>query len=79
MNREFPVVFKTHSYYRARQVSVRCVSRLCEDDDTAEHAKVCKFMETKWMDKYEEDNKLKAEYFARLSRERRRRFGYPLL
>ena len=67
------------SYYRARQVSVRCVSRLCEEDDTADHAKVCKFMETKWKDDYEDDNQKKAEYFARLSRERRRRFGYPLL
>ena len=67
------------SYYRARQVSVRCVSRFCEDDDTLDHAKVCKFMETKWMEKYEDDNRMKAEYFAKLSKERRRRFGYPLL
>ena len=67
------------SFYRARQISVRCVSRLCEEDDTAEHAKRCKFMETVWMDKYDDDNQLKARYFSRLSAERRRKYGFPIL
>ena len=67
------------SFYRARQLSVRCVSRLCEEDDTASHAKVCKFMNTKWQDSFDEDNKKKAEYYVKLSRERRRRFGLPIL
>ena len=26
------------SYYRARDVSTRCMSRLCSEDDTAAHA-----------------------------------------
>ena len=67
------------SYYRARRISVRCVSRLCEEDDTAHHAKRCKFMETKWMDKYDDDDQLKARYFSRLSSERRRKYGFPIL
>ena len=67
------------SFYRARQLSVRCVSRLCEEDDTDSHAKVCKFMETKWNDAFEENNKKKAEYYVKLNRERRRRFGLPIL
>ena len=67
------------SYYRARQVSTSCVSRLCDAEDTAEHAKICKFMITKWKDDYEDDNRMKADYFTRLNRERRRRYGFPIL
>ena len=67
------------SFYRARQLSVSCVSRMCDADDTADHAKICKFMFTKWLDKYDGNNKLKAEYYVRLSRERRKRFGLPIL
>ena len=67
------------AYYRARQVSTRCVSRLCVEDDTQAHAMVCPFMTTKWMEKYNEDKKMKAEYFARLSKERRRKYGFPIL
>ena len=67
------------SFYRARQLSVTCVSRMCKEDDTASHAKICKFMNTKWKEKYEGDNKLTAEYYVTLSRERRRRFGLPIL
>ena len=67
------------SFYRARQLSVTCVSRMCKEDDTAEHAKKCKFMNTKWSDKFEGDNKLSAEYYVKLNKERRRRFGLPIL
>ena len=67
------------SFYRARQLSVTCVSRMCPEDDTANHAKICKFMNTKWSEKFNGDNKLKAEYYVKLSRERRRRFGLPIL
>ena len=67
------------AYYRARQISTNCVSRLCKEEDTMAHAKICPFMNTRWSDKYDEDKKLKAEYFSRLSKERRRRFGYPIL
>ena len=67
------------SFYRARQLSVRCVSRLCDADDTASHAKICKFMNTKWLEKFEDDNKLKAEYYVRLNKERRIRYGLPIL
>lgn len=67
------------TFYRARQISSRCVSRLCTEDDTASHAKECPFMNTKWMEKFEDDNKLKAEYYVKLNKERRRRFGFPIL
>ena len=52
---------------------------MCEEDDTAAHAKKCQFMNTKWLDKFEGDNKLKAEYYVRLNKERRRRLGLPIL
>ena len=67
------------SFYRARQLSVNCVSRMCDAEDTADHAKVCRFMTTKWSDKFEGDNKLTAEYYVKLNKERRRRFGLPIL
>ena len=67
------------SFYRARQLSVSCVSRMCVEDDTADHAKICKFMNTKWNEKYEGDNKLTAEYWVKLNRERFRRYGLPIL
>ena len=34
------------SFYRARQLSVMCVSRMCSEEDTLYHAKRCKFMYT---------------------------------
>ncbi len=67
------------SYYRARGVDTRCVSRLCDSEDTATHAKICKFMETKWNEKYEDDLKLKAVYYVNLHKERLRKYGFPIL
>ena len=60
-------------------MSTRCVSRLCPEEDTVHHAKQCQFMYTKWEDKFEEDDKMKAVYLVRLNRERRRRFNMPIL
>ena len=67
------------TFYRARQMSVNCVSRLCDSEDTLSHAKICKFMDTKWSKSFEEDNKLKADYVVRLNRERRVKYGLPIL
>ena len=67
------------SYYRARGVDTRCVSRLCDSEDTATHAKICKFMETKWNEKYEDDLKLKAVYYVNLHKERLKKYGFPIL
>ena len=67
------------SYYRARNISTRCVSRLCAEDDTAAHAKECPFMERKWEKEYKADTKKRAQYYVELNRERRRRFDYPIL
>ena len=38
-----------------------------------------KFVNTKWLEKFEDDNKLKAEYYVRLNKERRIRYGLPIL
>ena len=67
------------AYYRARGISTRCVSRLCDSEDTAEHAKICKFMETKWDEKFEEDEKLRARYYVNLHRERLKKYAFPIL
>ena len=67
------------TFYRARQLSVMCVSRMCDAEDTYSHAKICKHMNTKWSDSFEGDNRLKADYVVRLNNERRRRFGLPIL
>ena len=67
------------SFYRARQLSVMCVSRLCDEEDTLSHAKSCKFMYTKWSDNFEDDNHKKSDYLVKLNYERRRRFGLPIL
>ena len=67
------------AYYRARGISTRCVSRLCDAEDTDAHAKICKFIETKWEEKFEDDIKKKAEYCVNLHRERLRKYGYPIL
>ena len=67
------------SFYRARNISTSCVSRFCAAEDTEYHAKRCTFMETKWKDEYDDDDRLKARYLAKLSGERLRRFDLPIL
>ena len=67
------------AYYRARGISTSCVSRLCDSEDTAEHAKICKFMETKWDEKFEKDEKLRARYYVNLHRERLKKYAFPIL
>ena len=67
------------AYYRARGILTKCVSRMCDAEDTADHAKICKFMETKWNDKLDEDLLLKAKYYVNLHKERLRKYAYPIL
>ena len=55
------------------------MSRLCSEDDTASHAKVCPFMETKWTKECEDDLEKRADFFVKLNRERRDKYGYPIL
>ena len=52
---------------------------MCDTEDTADHTKICKFMETKWNDKLDEDLLLKAKYYVNLHKERLRKYAYPIL
>ena len=67
------------SFYRARDISTLCVSRLCSEEDTEDHAKKCKFMYTVWKEEYEGDREKRVAYLVKLNRERRRRFNFPIL
>ena len=67
------------TYYRARQMSTRCPSRMCKEEDTERHARTCPFMETKWEAKFTTDKKLQASYLVKLNRERRVKYNLPIL
>ena len=62
---------------------VRCVSRLCNENDSLEHALRCKFMRTnvkmKMKAKDVDDDEKMADYLIELNRERRNRFRSPIM
>ena len=66
-------------YYEKRGEDVLCPSELCgTDEDTLEHAKKCKFLDTKWNDAKSSHPRELSKFLRALNIERTRKWRRPL-
>ena len=66
-------------YNCKRGVGINCVHPLCDQQDTFEHAKICRFNETIWKDEFSDSEDQTAEYIMLLNRERIRKYRMPII
>merc|ERR1712098_266674 len=72
--------FKTRwkLYNVKRGIGIGCLMPVCPGLDNLDHVKNCPFYETKWDNRWKDDEEL-ATYLVKLNRERTRRFKMPIL
>ena len=72
--------FKTawRLYNTRRGLGTKCIMPMCGHEDTLDHMKQCKFYETKWDDKWVEDEDI-ARYLEKANRERFIKAKMPLI
>ena len=72
--------FKTQwkLYNVKRGIGIGCLMPVCPGLDNLDHVKNCPFYETKWDNRWKDDEEL-AIYLVKINRERTRRFKMPIL
>ena len=65
------------AYYDKHGISTRCLVVICDQEDTLDHAKFCKYINTKWSSDFYLDSDI-ADYLVKLNRGRFARFKMPI-